>query len=108
MTQGERAFGLTVVAFLLTAAFQLRFAIGLPVSPLLIFILVVPPAFVGLVWAALHRKCSRGGAWPGRIAWLLIAVFSFSCYFLVSFGGMAWLPACALLAHAAVITPRAT
>jgi hypothetical protein len=103
--RGERAFEYTVWAFGVAVFFPLAFAAVVPLSPLLLVILGVPVGFVGVVWFLLHRKCSRGGVWPGRIAWMLIVLFACSCFFLVSFGGFQWIPACWLLGLAAANTP---
>jgi hypothetical protein len=105
VTQGERAFGYTLAAFVLALAIPLAFAVGLPATPLLIGILGVPPACVALVWIALRRKCSRGGVWPGRVAWAIIAVFGANCIFWGTLGGLFAVPAWWLLVNAAALTP---
>ncbi len=35
-----------------------------------------PLIIVALVWAALHRKCSRGGRVPGDAAWTFVGILA--------------------------------
>src|SRR5437764_8349848 len=36
----------------------------------------LPLVIVALVWAALHRKCSRGGRVPGYLAWTFVGTLA--------------------------------
>jgi hypothetical protein len=64
-----------------------------------------PAAVSVAVWVALRVKCSRGGRAPELVAWVLIAVLSAFCLVAILSIGLLVVPAAALLAVAAVMTP---
>jgi hypothetical protein len=76
------------------------------VNGLRVLIPVAVPAFVaGLVWVALHRKCSRGGRASGYLAWSLVwMLFAFCLVAILSIGWFV-IPVAGLLALAASLTP---
>jgi hypothetical protein len=65
----------------------------------------LPAAVVGLVWLALHRKCSRGSARSGRVAGGLIILLGTFCVLTGFSIGLFVLPTVLLLAGAATVTP---
>lgn len=127
--RGRRAFWLTVSAFawsaaLVGAAFVLpaygsssASSTGTNSSASLTLVQVnglgvlipigVPLVIVALVWAALHRKCSRGGRIPGYAAWTLVSVLIAGCLVAIASVGLFIAPVAALLWWATAITPSA-
>ncbi len=65
----------------------------------------VPLIIVVLVWAALHRKCSRGGRLAGPVASALVWMLVAGCFVAIASVGLFIAPVAALLARAAAITP---
>ena len=65
----------------------------------------VPLIIVALVWAALHRKCSRGGRVAGYVAWTFVGVLAAGCLVAIASVGLLIAPVAALLWCAAAITP---
>jgi hypothetical protein len=68
----------------------------------------LPALIAAVVWFALHRKCSRGSRASGHVAWALIGLLIAFCLVAVASIGMFVVPAAALLAGAAALTPSAT
>lgn len=64
-----------------------------------------PLIIVALVWAALHRKCSRGGRVPGYAAWTFVGILAAGCLVAIASVGLLIAPVAALLWCAAAITP---
>lgn len=124
---GRKAFWFTVAAFvwsaaLVGAAFVLPFygsssvsSNGAHSSPSLTLVQVngpgvlipmgIPLIIVALVWAALHRKCSRGGRAAGYAAWTFVAMLAAGCLVAIASVGLLIAPVAALLWCAAAITP---
>jgi uncharacterized membrane protein YhaH (DUF805 family) len=124
---GRQAFWLTVAAFvwsaaLVGAAFVLPLYGGSSTSstgvhpsasltlvqingPRVLIPMGLPLIIVALAWAALHRKCSRGGRVPGYVAWTFVGVLAAGC--LAGIASVGWLivPVAGLLSCAAAITP---
>jgi hypothetical protein len=65
----------------------------------------VPLIIVALVWATLHRKCSRGGRVPGYAAWTFVGMLGAGCLVAIASVGLLIAPVAALLCCAAAITP---
>jgi hypothetical protein len=65
----------------------------------------LPAMVVGLVWLALHRKCSRGSARSGHVAGGLIVMLGTFCVLTGFSIGVFVLPTVLLLAGAATLTP---
>jgi len=65
----------------------------------------VPLIIVALVWAALHRKCSRGGRLGGYVAWTLVWILVAGCLVAIASVGLFIAPVAGLLWRAAAITP---
>jgi hypothetical protein len=127
--RGRQAFWLTVSAFvwsagLVGAAFMLPLygsssssSTGTHSSASLTLVQVnglealvpmgAPLIIAALVWAALHRKCSRGGRITGYAAWMLVSVLVAGCLVGIASVGLFIAPAAALLWRAAAITPSA-
>ena len=124
---GRQAFWFTVAAFLWSAAL-VGAAFVLPLygssstsstgahsSPSLTLVQVngptvlipmgVPLIIVALVWAALHRKCSRGGRVSGYVAWTFVGMLAAECLVAIASVGLLIAPVAALLWCAAAITP---
>jgi|HubBroStandDraft_6_1064221.scaffolds.fasta_scaffold73106_3 hypothetical protein len=124
---GRQAFWFTVAAFVWSAAlvgavFVLPFygsssvsSTGAHSSPSLTLIQVngpgvlvpmgIPLIIVALVWAALHRKCSRGGRAARYVAWTLVGMLAAGCLVAIASVGLLIAPVAALLWCAAAITP---
>lgn len=67
----------------------------------------VPLLTVVLVWAVLHRKCSRGGRAAGYVAWTLVWTLVAGCLVAIASVGLFFAPVAALLSCAAATTPSA-
>jgi hypothetical protein len=65
----------------------------------------VPLVIAALVWAALHRKCSRGGRVGGYVAWACISILGAFCFVALFSIGIFVVPVVVLLACAASRTP---
>jgi hypothetical protein len=65
----------------------------------------LPAVIVGLVWLALHRKCSRGSSRSGHVAGGLIVLLGTLCVLAGFSIGVFVLPTVLLLAGAATLTP---
>ena len=65
----------------------------------------IPLLISALVSFALHRKCSRGGPFAGRLAWMLVAVLALGCVVAAASIGLLVVPVALLLGLAAAITP---
>jgi hypothetical protein len=65
----------------------------------------VPLIIVALVWAALHRKCSRGGRVAGYAAWTFVGMLAAGCLVAIASVGLLIAPVAALLCCAAAMTP---
>jgi len=70
-----------------------------------VLVLALPAVVALLVWFALHRKCSRGGARSGGMAWALVAVLGAFSLLGAATIGVFSMPIVALLAGAAAVTP---
>jgi 4-amino-4-deoxy-L-arabinose transferase-like glycosyltransferase len=68
----------------------------------------LPALIAAVVWFALHRKCSRGSRPSGHLAWTCIAALIVFCMAAAASIGIFVLPAAALLAGAAALTPSGT
>jgi hypothetical protein len=124
---GPQAFWLTVTAFLWSAAL-VGAAFVLPLygssstsstgahssasltlvqvnGPRVLIPVGLPLIIVALVWAALHRKCSRGGRVPGYLAWTFVGILAAGCLVAIASVGLLIVPVAALLVCAAAITP---
>jgi hypothetical protein len=70
---------------------------------------LIPVAFpliiVSLAWAALHRKCSRGGRVAGYVAWTLVWMVVAGCVVGIESIGLFIAPVAALLWRAVAATP---
>ena len=132
MERGRWAFGMTLLAFawgvaLLVAAFLLPVygsstATGpsglsehsasstlVTVNGLGVLAPVgVPILVAAVVWFALHRKCARGSRPSAYVAWTLIGLLIASCLLAAASIGIFVVPAAALLAGAAALTPSGT
>jgi hypothetical protein len=124
---GRQAFWLTVAAFawsaaLVGAAFVLplygssstsstgaHFSAGPTLidvnGPSALIPMGIPLVVVALVWAALHRKCARGGRIPNAIAWSFAGVLAAGCLVAIASVGLLILPVAALLLCATATTP---
>jgi hypothetical protein len=124
---GRQAFWLTVAAFvwsaaLVGAAFVLPLYGGSSTSstgahssasltlvqvngPRVLIPMGFPLIIVALVWAALHRKCSRGGRVPGYAAWTFVGMLAAGCLVAIASVGLLIVPVAGLLWCAAAITP---
>ena len=76
-------------------------------GPAVLIPMGVPLIIVTLVWAALHRKCSRGGRLAGYVAWTFVGVLAAGCVVAIASVGLLIVPVAALLWCAAVMTPSA-
>jgi hypothetical protein len=65
----------------------------------------LPAVLALLVWLALHRKCSRGSAWAGPVAWTLVGVLGVFCLLGILTVGVFVMPIALALAGAAALTP---
>lgn len=65
----------------------------------------IPLLISALVWFALHRKCLRGGAIAGYVAWTLVAALALGCLVAAASIGLLMVPVALLLGCAAAITP---
>lgn len=76
------------------------------VNGLLVLIPVGVPLLISLlVWAALHRKCSRGSNAAGAAAAVLVTVLTFGCLIGLASIGLIVIPVAMLLGWAVAITP---
>jgi hypothetical protein len=124
---GRQAYRLTVAAFVWSAAL-VGAAFVLPLygssstssteahssasltlvqvnGPRVLIVMGLPLVIVALVWAALHRKCSRGGRLPGYVAWTFSGMLAAGCLVAIASVGLLIVPVAALLLCAAAITP---
>jgi hypothetical protein len=111
---GRKAFVLTVLAFV--------WSIGLLVAALLapaygsttlveengsgVLLAVAVPAIISAaVWLALWRRCTRGGAVSGVVAWTCVLLLGVFCLIALASIGLFVVPVAVLLACAASVTP---
>jgi hypothetical protein len=114
---GRRAFVFTALALL--------WSIGLLVAALVapvygsatlvdenglgvLLVVAVPAVLAVAVWIALWRKCTRGGAVSGYVAWACVWVLGAFCLLGILTIGAFVAPVAALLARAASLTPSAS
>lgn len=112
---GRRAFTSTILALLWSIGLLIA-ALTVPVygseGTLVdvnghgVLLVVAVPAIVSLaVWAALLRRCSRGGRVSGFLAWCGISLLAVFCFLAVFSIGLYVAPVAVLLARAALLTP---
>ena len=65
----------------------------------------VPLILVALVWAALHRKCSRGGRVAGYVARTFVGMLAAGCLVAIASVGLLIAPVAGLLWCAVALTP---
>jgi len=113
-SRGRRAFVLTLLAFawsigLLAAALyapaygsttlaqENGSSVLIPVG--------IPAVISAAVWLALWRRCTRGGAVSGVIAWTCVALLAVFCLIALASIGLFVIPVAVLLACATSATP---
>jgi hypothetical protein len=73
----------------------------------ILIVLAVPLVFALVAWFALHRRCSRGSGWGAPVAVAATVTLGGLAMIASATVGGFFLPAVALLAIAAALTPRA-
>ncbi len=124
MDSGRLAFGATlaatvwgvalVVAALVAPVYSVMGSSGAHTTATLVeangegvlLISAVPLAIAVVVWLALHRFCTTGRRGARNVAWALVILLAGFC--LLASVGLFALPAAALLAAAARLTPSGT
>ena len=111
---GRRAVILTVLALLWSVGLLVA-ALVAPVygsatlvdenGAQVLLVVGAPAAVSAVVWLALWRRCSRGGAVSGYVAWTCVALLSAFCVVALASIGMFVAPAAILLAWAVSLTP---
>jgi hypothetical protein len=112
---GRQAFVLTVLAFVwsvgLLAAALFAPAYGSTTlvqengSGVLIPV-GIPAVISAAVWLALWRRCTRGGAVSGVVAWTCVSLLGVFCLIALASIGLFVIPVAVLLACATLVTTR--
>lgn len=111
---GRRAFVLAVLAFVwsvgLLAAALFAPAYGSTTlveenGSSVLLVVAFPTIISAAVWLALWRRCTRGGAVSGVVAWTCVSLLGLFCLIALASIGLFVIPVAVLLACATSVTP---
>ena len=113
-SQGRRAFVLTLLAFvwsiglLAVALYAPEYGSTTLVQENGTGVLIpvgIPAVISAAVWLALWRRCTRGGAVGGVVAWTCVSLLAVFCLIALASIGLFVIPVAVLLACATSATP---